>query len=188
MMIYFNLFYEFFIIGPLMFGGGLAAIPFLQQMGERTGWYSTVQLMDMIAISEITPGPIGINMATYVGYTVAGIPGGIIATIALILPMIIISLFVAQFMLRFKENTIVQSAFYGLRPASLALIAAAGIVVLQLSLLRIGLWEETGSLIDLFDTKAIALAIILIIVTNLAKKVHPIVFLACSAVIGMVVF
>ena len=186
-MIYIRLFYEFLIIGPLMFGGGLAVIPFLQQMGERTGWFSTVELMDMIAISEITPGPIGVNLATYVGYTIAGIPGGIIATFALILPATIISMLVARFLLTFKENGIVKSAFYGLRPASLALIAAAGVTVLQLSLLRVELWTETGALLDLFDIRAIALAIILFLLTNIFKKINPIIFLSGSAVAGIII-
>ena len=187
-MVFFRLLYEFFIIGPLMFGGGLAAIPFLQQLGERTQWFTLSELMDMIAISEITPGPIGVNLATYVGYTIAGVPGGILTTIALIFPTVIISLMVARFLLKFRENEIVKSAFSGLRPASLALIAAAGIAVLQLSLLRINIWTETGILSDLFDFRAIILAVILLILSNIFNKINPILFLAGSAVIGIVIF
>ena len=186
-MILFSLFFEFFIIGLLLFGGGLAAIPFLQQLSERTGWFTQGQLMDMIAVSESTPGPIGINMATYVGYTVAGVPGGLIATIGLILPSVVIALVVARLLIRFKENRIVQSAFYGLRPASLALIAAAGVSLVQLSLLRFAEWEESGLLLELFDFRAIALAALLLILTNVFKKVHPMIFLAGSAIAGIAI-
>ena len=185
-MIYLKLFYEFFIIGPLLFGGGLTSIPFLQQLGERTHWFTLNELMDMIAISEITPGPIGVNLATYTGFTIAGIPGGIIATFALILPTVIISFIVAKFLSRFRENTIVQSAFFGLRPASLALITVAGVTILKLSVMRIDIWEETGLFMDLFDIRAVALAVILLILTNLFKKIHPVVFLTGSAVFGIV--
>ena len=185
-MILISLFFEFFLIGLFLFGGGLAAIPFLQQLGERTGWFALQQLMDMIAVSEATPGPIGINMATYVGYTVAGVPGGVVATFGLVLPTAIIALIVARLLIRFKDNRIVKSAFYGLRPASLALIAAAGASVVQLSLLRMGLWAESGLLVDLLDIRAIALAAVLILLTNVFKKAHPIVFLAGSAVAGMI--
>ena len=184
-MILLSLFYEFFIIGLFLFGGGLAAIPFLQQLAERTGWYTLEQLMDMIAVSEATPGPIGINMATYVGYTVAGFPGGLTATFGLILPSVIIALIVARLLVRFKENPIVKSAFYGLRPASLALIAAAGVSVLRLALLRTGLWAETGAVLNLFDIKAIILAVVLFVLVTVFKKIHPIVFLAVSAAAGM---
>jgi len=186
-MIYLKLFYEFFIIGPLLFGGGLTSIPFLKQLGERTHWFTLTDLMNMIAISEITPGPIGVNLATYVGYTIAGIRGGILATFALILPTVIISFFVAKFLKKFRENTIVQSAFFGLRPASLALISAAGVAILRLLVIRIDIWEETGLLTDLFDMRVVVLAVILLILTNVFKKIHPFIFLSGSAVFGIVI-
>ncbi|MCL2819528.1 MAG: chromate transporter [Oscillospiraceae bacterium] len=187
-MIYLQLFYEFFITGLFMFGGGLAAIPFLQQMGEKTGWFTTTQLMDMIAVSEATPGPIGVNMATYAGYTVAGIPGGIIATVGIIMPSIIISLIIARLLVKFKENPLVQSALYGLRPASLGLIAAAGMTVLCLVLFGIELRYMTEYHLFLLDIRTFIFAVVLFIVTNIYKKAHPVIFLALSAFVGIFLF
>ena len=186
-MIYLQLFYEFFITGLFIFGGGLAAIPFLSQMGENTGWFTTTQLMDMIAVSEATPGPIGVNMATYVGYIVAGVPGGIIATLALILPSVIISLIVARLLVRFRENSLVEFALYGLRPASLGLIAAAGISVFCLVIFETELRNLSSAHLLFFDYRVLILAAVLFFVTN-RFKTHPIVFLAASAVIGILVF
>ncbi|MDR2568966.1 MAG: chromate transporter [Oscillospiraceae bacterium] len=187
-MIYIHLFYEFFITGLFMIGGGLAAIPFLQQMGENTGWFTTVELMDIIAISEATPGPIGVNMATYVGYTVSGVPGGIIATLGLLTPSIIIASIVARLLTRFRDSTLVNSTLYGLRPASLGLIAAAGIAVFSLVIFGVELHSLTNMHLQSVDFKALLLAAILFVVTNRFNKAHPIVFLAASAVIGIIVF
>ena len=183
-MILLQLFYEFFITGLFIFGGGLAAIPFLQQMGENTGWFTTMELMDMIAVSEATPGPIGVNMATYVGYMVAGVPGGIIATLGLILPSITIALVVARLLARFRESALVESALYGLRPASLGLISAAGIAVFCLVVFGVELRDLTNVHFLALDFRVLLLAAVLIIVTN-RFKAHPIVFLAASAVVGI---
>jgi chromate transporter len=139
-MIYLRLFYEFFKTGLFSFGGGLATIPFLYEMADRTGWFTSAQLTDMIAISESTPGPVGINMATYTGYTVAGVLGGIIATLGLIAPSVIVILIIARILVKFQENRLVNYAFYGLRPASVALISAAGFQVMKLSLLHLDRW------------------------------------------------
>jgi len=187
-MIYLQLFYEFFITGLFMFGGGLAAIPFLQQMGEKTGWFGAVELMDMIAISEATPGPIGVNMATYAGYTVAGIPGGIIATAGIILPSVIIALIIARLLVKFKENSYVEYALYGLRPASLGLIAAVGITVLCLVLFGVEIRFMNDLQLFSLDIRTFLFAVILFVMTNLYKKAHPAIFLAASAVIGVFIF
>ncbi|MCL2616001.1 MAG: chromate transporter [Dehalococcoidia bacterium] len=186
-MIYLQLFYEFVITGLFMFGGGLAAIPFLQQMGENTGWFTTTQLMDMIAVSEATPGPIGVNMATYAGYMVAGVPGGIIATLGLLLPSITISLIVAKLLVRFRESEIVKSVLYGLRPASLGLIAAAGLAVFCLVIFGAELRNMTDLHFYAVDIKALIFAAILFIVTNVFK-LHPIFYLVASAIVGIIVF
>ena len=186
-MIYLQLFYEFFITGLLIFGGGLAAIPFLQQMGENTGWFTTTELMDMIAIAEATPGPIGINMATYAGYTTAGIPGGIIATAALLLPSVTIALIIARLLVRFRESKLVEYALYGLRPASLGLISAAGIAVFCLVIFGVELHNLIRADSILFDYRALILAASLFAATNIYKA-HPILYLAISAVIGIFIF
>ena len=121
-MILLRLFYEFFKTGLFSVGGGMATIPFLQHMGETTGWFTNQELTTMIAVSESTPGPMGVNMATYVGFTVAGVPGAVIATLGEVTPSIIVILIIAALLRNFRENRYVDRAFYGLRPASTGLI------------------------------------------------------------------
>jgi len=186
-MIYLQLFYEFFITGLFMIGGGLAAIPFLQQIGEKTEWFTQVELMNMIAVSEATPGPIGVNMATYVGFTTAGVPGGIIATVALILPSVIITLIVAKLLIKFKNSSIAEAALYGLRPASLGLISAAGLGVFVVVLFGVEIRYMTDLHLFFVDLRALLLAAILFFATN-KYKAHPIIFLALSAVVGILLF
>jgi chromate transporter len=188
MMLYVRLFYEFFKVGLFAIGGGLATYPFLHELGPRTGWFTVEQLADMLAVSESTPGPIGVNMATYVGFTTSGIPGAIIATLGLVAPSIIIILLIARVLRAFRENRLVDAAFSGLRPASTGLIAAAGIGVVELALFNTDLWQQTGKLMDLFQWKAILLAVVLLVLTRWVKwtkKLHPVVFIALSAVAGI---
>ena len=135
-MLYLQLFWEFFKTGLFAVGGGLATLPFLQDMAERTGWFTHAQLADILAVSESTPGPIGVNMATYVGFTTGGIGGALVATIGLVMPSIIVILIVAAFLKAFRDSKWVNAAFYGLRPASTALVAAAGISVVPITLLH----------------------------------------------------
>ena len=136
-MILLRLFFEFAKTGLFAVGGGLATLPFLQDMAERTGWFTHAQLADMLAVSESTPGPIGVNMATYVGFTVAGIPGAVIATIGEVTPSIIVILIVAAMLTKFRNSNYVENAFYGLRPASSGLIGAACAGVVLQVLLRV---------------------------------------------------
>ena len=121
-MIYLQLFYEFFKTGLFAVGGGLATLPFLYDMADRTGWFTRTQLADMLAVSESTPGPIGVNMATYVGYVTRGIPGAIVSTLGLVTPSVIVILIIAAFLKAFRHNRYVEAAFYGLRPASTAMV------------------------------------------------------------------
>ena len=189
MMIYLQLFYEFFKAWLFAIGGGMATLPFLYDISDTTGWFTYGQLADMVAISESTPGPIGVNMATYVGFTTAGISGAVVATIGLITPSIIIILIIAGFLKAFKDSKYVQSAFYGLRPASTGLIAAAGLSVAVLVLFQKELYEATGKLTDLINIESVLLIVVLYVFTNLVKKtkdLHPVVFIAASAVIGIV--
>ena len=186
-MILLKLYWEFLKAGLFTVGGGMASLPFLYDISNKTGWYTHAQLADMIAVSESTPGPIGINMATYVGTTVAGIPGAIIATLGFMTPAVIIALIVAGVIHSFRENRYVDAAFYGLRPCSIGLIAAAGMLVIKISLLNIELFGQSGNLIDLFKLKSIILAVLLIVATRYIKplkKLHPIAFIAFSAVVG----
>jgi len=184
-MIYLRLFFEFLKTGLFAVGGGLATLPFLNDMADRTGWFTRAQLADMLAVSESTPGPIGVNMATYVGFTTAGIPGALIATLGLITPSIVIILVVAAFLRAFRDNKYVNSAFYGLRPASTAMVAAAGIGVVLLTLVHTG--QAFG--LGYFNWPAIALAAAVLVLSRWVKPtkdLHPIVFILASAVVGVI--
>lgn len=187
-MIYLQLFIEFFKAGLFAIGGGLATLPFLYAISDRFGWYSYSDLANMIAISESTPGPVGINTATYVGNTVGGIFGSLIATLGLVIPSIIIIVTISHFLNKFKNSKTIKNIFYGLRPASTALIAAAGYSVIKLSLFWIDKYKETNILQDLFNVKAILFAVILLALTNTKKmkNLHPVVFIGLSAVIGII--
>ena len=195
MNVYLQLFIEFFKTGLFAVGGGMATLPFLQEIGERTGWFTYGDLMNMLAVSESTPGPIGINMATYVGYTVGGVPGALVATLGEVTPCVIVILLVAAVLQSFRSNPYVERAFYGLRPASTGLIAAAGVaVVLEvltgICLLDRGVFNAVGLSGDsLLNWKGLALAAIILLLTNgckVTKKWHPIVFIVFSAVVGIV--
>ena len=195
MMTYLRLYWEFFKTGLFAIGGGLATLPFLKDIGEATGWYTYSDLLNMLAVSESTPGPIGINMATYVGYTVGGFPGAVIATLGEVTPSIIVILIVAAILKSFRDNVYVERAFYGLRPASSGLIGGAAVSVVLEVLLGSGIVFRDGEIIGELVTGSgvhylgIGLAAVLYILTNhvkATKKLHPIVFIAASAVIGVV--
>ena len=119
-----RLYWEFFLVGLFSMGGGMATVPFLFDLSARTGWFTTADLTTMIAISEATPGPIGVNMATYVGYVSAGIPGSIIAPLGLVTPAVIIILLVSKILNTLWQNPKIKGLFYALRPASVGLIGA----------------------------------------------------------------
>ncbi len=188
MMLYLRLFYEFFKTGLFAVGGGMATLPFLSDMAERTGWFTRSQLADMVAVSESTPGPIGVNMATYVGFSTSGIPGALIATLGLITPSVIVILIIARVLQTFRKNPYIDAAFYGLRPCSVGLIAAAGVLVVKLALFRPERYAASGAMMDLFNFKAIVLAAVLLVLTRFVKAtkgLHPIVFILGSAVAGV---
>ncbi len=187
-MIYLSLFWEFFKTGLFATGGGMATLPFLYRMSETKGWFTAAQLADMVAVSESTPGPIGVNMATYVGFTTAGIPGSLIATIGLITPSIFVILIIARILQKFRSNKTVDAAFYGLRPCSVGLIAAAGLLVVKIALFTLDRYAETHAILDTLNLKAILLAAALLVLTRgvkQVKKLHPIFFILASAVIGI---
>ena len=189
MILLLRLFWEFFKTGLFAVGGGMATLPFLYNMSETTGWFTEAQLADMIAVSESTPGPIGVNMATYVGFTTAGIPGAVVATIGLVAPSVIIILIIARVLAAFRQNKYVDAAFYGLRPCSVALIAAAGLMVVKIALFDFDLFHGSGKLLDLFNVKALILAAVLLVLTRGVKKLknlHPVVFIAASALVGVI--
>ena len=180
-----RLYWEFFKTGLFSVGGGLATLPFLYEMSEKTGWFTSADIADMIAVSESTPGPLGINMATYVGYITIGPLGGVITTLGIVTPAIIIIIAISKALQKFKESPAVDRIFYGLRPASTGLIAAAGLGVAKIALLNIPLFEETGSIADLFRFKLILLAAVMYYLLKKFKK-HPIVYIGAAAVLGIV--
>lgn len=193
-MIYLHLFWEFFKTGLFAIGGGMATIPFLYDISDKTGWFTHTDLANMIAVGESTPGPIGVNMATYVGFVTGmqqggvlnAILGAVIATVGLMTPSVIVILIVAAILKSFRNSKHVNSAFYGLRPASTGLIAAAGISVIMSTLVIVGgVTEHTFSL----NWKGLVLAALLWILTNVVKKTkkwHPIVFIGFSALVGII--
>ncbi|SHH97750.1 chromate transporter [Sporobacter termitidis DSM 10068] len=183
-MIYLRLFFEFFKAGLFSFGGALAAVPFLKEMGERTGWFSPRQLADIIAVAQSAPGPIGVNMASHAGYIVASVWGGVAATLGIVAPSLLIMLAVARVLTGARKNTLLISAFSGLRPASVGLIAAAEVGIVKTALLNAGAWKTTDSLASLFDWKAVIFAVVLFFLTD-NLKAHPIVWIAFSMLIGV---
>lgn len=183
-MIYLKLFYEFAKIGLFSIGGGLATLPFLSDLGARTGWFNQMDLANMLAVSESTPGPIGVNMATYVGYRLLGIAGAVTATLGLVAPSIAVILLIAHMLKKFRDSRVVRDAFYALRPASTGLIAAAGFSVISVSILTLPEFWKTKNLLMLADWKALAFAALLFLLMKKFKW-HPAVFIGLSAVIGV---
>ena len=184
MMLYLQLFWEFFKTGLFAVGGGLATLPFLQDMSDRTGWFTHAQLADMLAVSESTPGPIGVNMATYAGYLTTGVLGGVTAVIAFTIPAIFIISAIYSVLNKFRTSQAVARIFYGLRPASTALIAAAEIGVVKVALLHMDTFKATGSIASLFNWKCIILAAV-VYYTLVKFKKHPFFYIIASAAAGI---
>ena len=188
-MLYLQLFWEFFKTGLFAIGGGMATLPFLYDMADKTGWFTRAQLADMIAVSESTPGPIGVNMATYAGFDCAGVLGGVVATLGLVTPSVIVIVLIAMALQAFRTNKYVDAAFYALHPASTGLIAAAGWSVFALVLVNLDAYRTSYQLADLLQWKNLILFAVIWVLTNLVKplkKLHPVVFLALAAVVGIV--
>ena len=172
------LFVEFFKIGLFSVGGGLATLPFLYELAEKYSWFNVSDISNMVAISESTPGPLGVNMATYVGYQNNGLIGGAVAVLGLIIPSLVIILIVARVLDKFNKNKYVKYVFYGLRAASSALIAAAGYSIFKIAFLN----SETGH----FFWQGGILAVIIAFILYKFKKIHPVALIAISAVVGII--
>ena len=176
--------FEFFKTGLFAIGGGLATLPFLYEIGNKTGWFTSADVADMIAISESTPGPIGINMATYVGFTSFGVVGSLLGPIAMVVPSVIIIVLISKVLQKFKESKTVKDIFYGLRPASTGLIIAAGLGVAKIVFLNIDLLE-VANVLEWINYKTILLAVGLHILMK-KVEVHPILVIGISALVGIV--
>lgn len=169
MLIFWQLFYEYFKTGLFSFGGGYATIPFLYHISENYGWYTTKELSDMIAISSITPGPIGVNVATFSGFSSAGVLGALISTFAVVLPSFIIVVIVAKLLAKFRENKLVQAAIYALKPAGCGLLAAVAISLFRENVTNYGAYILFAGLLIL----------------SLKQKKDPLIYLGLSAIAGI---
>lgn len=176
-MVYLQLFWEFFKTGLFAIGGGYATLPFLFNIAEKYDWYTQVDLGSFIAISEVTPGAIGVNMATFAGFAAGGMLGGLIATLALVLPAFLIIVAISRFVPDFKEKPLIHRALYGLLPVATALIAVAGMHLLETALLSF-------SSVRGYVSGWLLLAILLVL--SLYFKRNPFWLLGVGAVWGLV--
>ncbi len=177
--------YEFFKAGLFAIGGGLATIPFLQEMANKYGWFTTNDLSTMIAVSESTPGPIGVNMATYIGNHMFGFVGGVMATLSLVTPSLIVICIVARVLKKFKDSALVKGIFAGLRPATVGLIFSSVLGIFISTLLNLQSYKDTNLLTHLFNIKELILFIILLIFYKWKNKLHPIFIILIAALCGI---
>lgn len=172
-MILLDLFLTFFKIGAFTFGGGYAMLPLIQEEVVAKGWLAEKEIINFIAVSESTPGPFAINISTYIGSEMSGILGAICATLGVVLPSLIIIILVAKFFDKFKTNKIVKGCMTGLKPAVIGLIGA--------SVLSIG---ETVFIENGFSFASLILFLSMSILAF--KKVHPIIIILISALVGII--
>lgn len=184
-MILLRLYLVFFRIGLFSIGGGLATLPYLQEIVHKYGWITSEELSNMIAISESTPGAIGINTTTYVGYNTGGLFGGLAATLGIVTPSIIIIIIIAHYFSKFSEEHIVKSAFYGIRPAVAGLIGAVSFELARNELFNIEAFNITKNIADLINFDAILLFVIMFYLIRKLNK-HPITYIILAAIIGIV--
>ncbi len=184
-MIYLQLFWSFFQVGLFSFGGGYAALPLIQQQViENNHWLSSTEFIDIITISQMTPGPIAINASTFVGAKVAGLPGSIIATIGCVTPSCIIVLLLARLYYKYRNLSIVQGMIIGLRPAVVALIGSAG-----LSIFLTALFNKEEFPVSLSDLNWISVIIFAICFLILRKtKFGPIQVMIASGIAGIAIY
>ncbi|MEC9485388.1 MAG: chromate transporter [Candidatus Izemoplasma sp.] len=182
-----RLFLIFFKVGLFTVGGGLAAIPLLQAEVLERGWLTQTQFTDMIAVSESTPGPIGVNISTYVGYSQFGIIGSIIATFGIVLPSMMIIMLIAKYVLHYRDSHLVSGIFTGLRPAVTGLILAAAGSIAMVTLIDIDAFKASRNILDLISIKAWILFFIFLFATNKWKH-HPIFYIIIAGVIGIFIF
>ena len=193
MMIFLELYIRFFMVGLFAVGGGLATLPFLTSMGETTGWFDAMDISNMVAISESTPGPIGINMATYIGFQVGsemgmpfGIIGSIVASIGEVTPAIVIIIIVSKMLEKFRDSKYVEYTFYGLRAASVGLIAAAWLGVAKIAFWNGEAFAQSENLLMAVDYKSIILSAVIFFLATKFKKLHPVALIVLAAAVGII--
>jgi len=191
-MIYLKLFIAFVKIGLFSFGGGYAMIPLMQKEIEINNWLTPSEFADIIAISEMTPGPVAVNSATYIGYKTAGVLGGAAATLGVAAPSLILILIVCQFFYRFKQHPLNEKIFYGIRPVVAGLIATAAIFISQTALFNEKLTFQTLKNIFITPLDVInieSIAILLLTIFSIKRlKIHPILCIIFSAFLGVFFF
>ena len=181
---------EFMKTGLFAVGGGLATIPFLYEMSDKYGWFTNQDILTFLAVAESTPGPIGINMATYAGFITNGWYGSIFATLSLVLPSIVVILIIASVLDKFRKNRFVLGCFRILRPASTAFIAAAGFNVIMtvffdVEKITFDMMGKLGEIFTHINWIAIIMFGVLFAAMRYFKKIHPIVFILISAGLGI---
>lgn len=184
-----ELFCIFFYIGLFTIGGGLVAITSMQQIVVGRGWITSEKFFNMVAISESTPGPIGVNMATYIGCEFHGFLGGVVATLGEVLPSLICIILIAKFFARIQEKPLVKSVFSCLRPVTAGVVLVVCAQIFSLSLLNLGaaskISEGLASLAQLFKWKSLAFYL-LAVLALFKTKVHPIAIVLAGALFGIV--
>jgi chromate transporter len=193
MVIFLELYIRFFMVGLFAVGGGLATLPFLTSMGETTGWFDAMDISNMVAVSESTPGPIGINMATYVGFQVGsemglpfGVLGSIVASIGEVTPAVMIIIIVSKMLMKFRDSKYVEYAFYGLRAASVGLITAAWLGVAKIAFWNSEAFAQSENILMSIDYKSIILSAVIFFLATKFKKLHPIALIVIAAVVGII--
>lgn len=180
-MIFLQLFLTFFKIGAFTFGGGYAMLPLMQQEVLANQWMNENELLNFIAVAESTPGPVAINMATYIGMETAGLFGAVCATLGVVLPSFVVIMLVAKFYTKYKNSFIVKNCLVGLRPVVVGLIASAVVS------LGMGVFFPAGISLDAVNFALIASVLIFALVVVLAfKKISPIFLILISATLGIV--
>lgn len=178
--------WEFFKAGLFALGGGVVAIPFFNDMAIKYGWFSTKDIADMIAISEATPGPFGINMATFAGYKIGGIIGSALGVFFLVLPSFVIIIIVSKFLDKFSENKYVKAAFKGLRPCVCGLVLNAWYSIMKVSVINPSAFIESKNISDFFNFVPLVIFVIIFIGSRYIKKLPPAAWIAIGALAGLI--
>ena len=182
-MLYLQLFYTFFKIGLFGFGGGYAMLSMIQgEVVTRHGWLTSQEFTDIVAISQMTPGPIGINSATYVGFTATGsVWGSIIATLAVVLPSFILMLAISKFFLKYQKHPVVEAVFSGLRPAVVGLLASAALVLMNAE-------NFSSPKEDMYSFIISCLIFLVAFIGTMKYKLNPILMIVACGIAGLILY